>query len=123
MSRIYVFFGVRLKTPESLTMTGQRVGRILGCTFVASSDPDYPNTTIMEAESFCLRLVLSERKLSGPEKMSIHQLNGENLIEPRWDYSNEINLTPWLLEELQRRDSPDWYVPTLEELKGEAGIL
>ena len=101
---------------------GERVGLVLGCGFAPSHDPNDSDKLILQAETFCLRLTISQGRFRENSAMRIYQLNGENIIEPRWDYSEEINLSEWILQELRRRDSPDWYIPTLEELKNEAGI-
>ncbi|BFU95594.1 MAG: hypothetical protein NTNFB02_23160 [Nitrospira sp.] len=122
MQNIFVSFGIRLKSNQSISVIGERAERVLGCRFTCSEHPDYPDSIILKAEAFCLRLWISQGPLQGDPPVQIYQLNGENVIEPRWNYTQELDLTPWVLQEFQKRDSPDWYIPTLDELKKEANI-
>ena len=122
MQNIHVRFGIRLRSAEVISAIGDRANRVLGCPFTPSQDPDYPDEIILQAEVFCLRLTISRARVTDNLQPWIYQLHGENIVEPRWDYSEKLNLTAWLLQEFRRRDSPDWYVPTLDELKQEAGI-
>jgi hypothetical protein len=121
MENIYVYFGIRLRSNEALSEIGKRVGRVLNCPFVPLQDSHYPDARLLQAEAFCFKLLISKGVFQG-DLTAVYQLNGENIIEPRWDYSNELDLTPWILQEFRHRDSPDWYVPTVDELKKQAEI-
>jgi hypothetical protein len=122
MEKIHVWFTFRLRSKESLALISERASRVLNCTFVPRRHQDRPDVRVADAEAMCLRLHISQWAYFGDPALWIYQLKGENVVEPRWDYSTELNLTDWLLQEFQRRDSPEWYVPTMGELRKEAGI-
>lgn len=121
MSNIYVSLGIRIRSNQTLEQIGERVGRVLGCNFVSTENPNYPDETILQAQVFCLKLMISEGHFP-EEPTPIYQLNGENIIEPRWNYSDELDLSLWMLQEFKQKDSNDWYMPSLDELKKQAGI-
>ncbi len=122
MSNIHIIFAIRFRSNEGLLAIGERVSRVLQCRLIATPHPEYPDLMIMEAETLCLRLRLMDWTFYGDPEVQVYQLRGENIIEPRWEYSDSIDLSEWLLQEFRKRDSSDWYIPTLDELKKEAGI-
>jgi hypothetical protein len=95
---------------------------VLNCQFALTQHPHVPEETISVAEALCLTLSVSRGPHENGSTFRKYQLSGENTIVPPWDYSDTLNISQWMLEELRKRDSPEWYIPSLEELKAEAGI-
>jgi hypothetical protein len=122
MGDIHVSFSVRLRADENADSIRERVGRVLSCSFATGQHPDYPDEVIIEAEAACLRFRLAHWPFYGDPALRIYQVNGENILTPRWRYDDELDLSQWMLQEFRRRDSPDWYIATVEELKQEAGL-
>jgi hypothetical protein len=122
MENIHVLFAIRLRSDEVMAVVADRAGRVLNCRFVASQHPVYADEMIMEAETACLRIRIERWPFYGDPKLRVYQLRGENVLEPPWDFVHKIDLSDWMLQEFLKRDSPDWYIATLEEIKKEAGI-
>jgi hypothetical protein len=119
MSNTYAWFCLRLTSDEVISAIGERVGRVLSCGFEPNQDLHHPDKLILEGEVFCLKLTISQALCADKR---IFQVSGENVIIPRWDYSSEINLSDWILQEFRLRDSRDWYIPSADEYMNEAGI-
>jgi hypothetical protein len=120
--KTYVWFSIRIRSHEPMITICSRVSQVLGCRFTVGHDSALGDVQIMDAEVMCLQLRISQWQFYGDATEWVYQLKGESVIEPRWDYSAEIDLTAWMLMEFREQDSTEWYVPTIEELRNEAGI-
>src|SRR5260370_42611172 len=105
MSNIHVLFAIRLRSHEATAVIGERVEHVLNCSLVAAQHPEYPDEMVMESETACLRVRIMHWPFYADPTLRVYQLRAENIIEPRWDYSDEIDLSKWMLQEFRKRDS------------------
>jgi hypothetical protein len=122
MANIKVAFAIRLRSKENFPAISRRVSHVLNCEFIADASTNDRQVYISKTDVACLQIRLSRWPFYDDPKLWLYQLVGANVIEPRWDYVTKIKLTDWMLQEFHARDSRDWYVPTIEEWRGEGGV-
>lgn len=120
-----ISFQVRTRSAASPDEIARRVGKVLGCGFVPSSDRMFEPGEALEAFALGLHITIRHDPEipEGAQRtyMVMGMLRGD--VEARWgDDAPAISITEYLLGLLLLCDGPDWYAPTLEEQLQEAGI-
>lgn len=115
-------FQVRVKEAVSLTDLATRVGSVLKLNFVPSYHNFFPGDPVVEAFALGLHIFLLADPEVSEQEVGTHILMGTIHAEPEshWpdDYS-VFNISEYILGLLHLFDSPQWYIPALEELINE----
>jgi len=113
---------VRIREAVPLADLALRVGAVLKLNFVPSYDKLFSGDPAVEAYALGLHIaLLIDPEVSGDE-IGTHILMGflQAETESRWQEDpSRINISEYILELLHLYDSPNWYVPTSEELLNE----
>jgi hypothetical protein len=113
-------FRVRIKDRASMAEIGNRITRALGCQFFPSHAKHFEGREALAAEVLGLHITLSYWPEVPEEATRTYTLLGvtaEDEKEPWGDCS--IQISEYLVGVLTRRDSRDWYIPSLQELLNE----
>jgi hypothetical protein len=112
-------FIVRIQDRASITELGHRITRVLGCQFVQSNAKCFEGREAFEGEVLGIRITLAYWPEAPEGNIRTYTLSGvtpSDEREPWGDHS--IQISEYLVGVLTRRDSRNWYIPSLQELWG-----
>jgi hypothetical protein len=125
MDEPQIAFQIRRHGSEPLAAMGERVGKALGCTFVASQDRMFEPGTALEASVLGLHITLSRDPAVPDGTPQKYVLMGgvRDEIEAEWNTDAPvISISEYMLGLLTLVDGAGWYIATEAELLAEAGL-
>ena len=112
-------FIVRIQDRASITEVGCRITRVLGCQFWPSNAKYFEGREALEGEVFGIRITLTywPQALEGTTRT--YTLSGVTPGDEREPWGDDsIQISEYLVGVLTRRDSRNWYIPSVQELWG-----
>ncbi|HEX3477509.1 MAG TPA: hypothetical protein VHT91_20950 [Kofleriaceae bacterium] len=125
MEHPQISFQVRRESSDPLTVMGKRVGEVLGCTFVESTDKLFESGEALQASVLGLHITLSaDPSIPEGTTRSYALIGGvRDDIEAEWDVGVPvISISRYILGVLTITDGEGWYIAGEAELRTEAGL-
>ncbi|HEY9820505.1 MAG TPA: hypothetical protein V6D35_06955 [Candidatus Sericytochromatia bacterium] len=116
-----VRFAVRIRSQAPLKDIGIRVNKALNCMLTLAQSPEL-DAPQLETSLLGLRIDLTYWPHLEEGELRTYTLAGRPWRGPLNEWTDMVNLSPFILNVLKEKDSDEWYIPSKEELLAEGGL-